>query len=294
MWSSIILGENRINCTACGAQLADGAKFCASCGTPVGSTGTENQRRQVYEGEIRKCPSCGQPLESFQAVCPSCGHELRNVKVSSALQNFYNKLNNASDNEKAHIISIFPIPNTKEDFMEFLFMAKGEVEKRKPSSDDKDLLNIYEAWESKYEQLKAKSYVLFRNDTVGMSQVNNLLSNTKKKKIGKLSKIGIGFLIVGIWLLLVLFLGIGDLQKEKSEKNKIENEISRLEAIVLEIQNDIDSENYDAALLKVDKVRWTLGQPGSILDSADNKVHVREWENRRYRLEQIIEERRQK
>ncbi|UTC43138.1 zinc-ribbon domain-containing protein [Treponema sp. OMZ 857] len=33
-------------CQNCGKELMDGAKFCDSCGTPAGNTGSENQRKQ--------------------------------------------------------------------------------------------------------------------------------------------------------------------------------------------------------------------------------------------------------
>ena len=35
-------------CQNCGNQLAADAKFCSNCGTPAGSTGTENVRKQLF------------------------------------------------------------------------------------------------------------------------------------------------------------------------------------------------------------------------------------------------------
>lgn len=51
-------------CSNCGKELATGAKFCFECGTPAGKVDVTT-RRTVYSGEIHKCPSCGEVLESL-------------------------------------------------------------------------------------------------------------------------------------------------------------------------------------------------------------------------------------
>ena len=63
-------------CSNCGKQLVDGAKFCSGCGaTVVQTTVEENAKRKVvYEGELHKCPSCGEVLGAFVSVCPVCGY----------------------------------------------------------------------------------------------------------------------------------------------------------------------------------------------------------------------------
>lgn len=164
-------------CTNCGHQLADGAKFCFECGTPVskiecdpspldvnlsisviltgkseektkidiylehldktitisvpnnivvgqklrllrlGRTGPNGQkgnayvtiahieyaatqqsqedahRKIVYDGEIHKCPNCGEVLESFISHCPACGLELNGKKVNATLTTFIDEIN---------------------------------------------------------------------------------------------------------------------------------------------------------------------------------------------------------
>lgn len=80
-------------CINCGQELAEGAKFCANCGSAVNDGNSTNQRKTTYEGEIRKCPNCGEVLQSMTAICPSCGHEINSAKLSSALKEFIDEIN---------------------------------------------------------------------------------------------------------------------------------------------------------------------------------------------------------
>jgi hypothetical protein len=109
------------------------------------------------EGDLKKCPSCGSPVQSFATKCPDCGHEFRNIESSNSVKNLVVKLDEAEEkarntksggglvgglmkmidgetdlekriyNAKSNVISSFPIPNTKEDILEFLALSVAQV-----------------------------------------------------------------------------------------------------------------------------------------------------------------------
>jgi len=53
----------------------------------------------IKAGTVRKCPSCGAPIESFQTRCSSCGHELNEIKTSETVQAFFQRLEEQSNLE---------------------------------------------------------------------------------------------------------------------------------------------------------------------------------------------------
>ena len=88
-------------CTNCGTEARE-ARFCPSCGTQMVAPGAPGsapqpapppQPRTVTVGQVKKCPSCGSPVESFQSRCNACGHELGVSKVSDAIKEFTSEIN---------------------------------------------------------------------------------------------------------------------------------------------------------------------------------------------------------
>lgn len=152
-------------CSNCGKELTPGAKFCADCGTPVApTTSSEPKRTTVFEGDIHKCPHCGETLKAFETVCPTCGAELRGAKSSSAISALAEKLERAeSDKQRIIIIKNFPIPNTKEDIFEFMLLASTNFDSSYYAThlheDD-----ISDAWLIKIEQCYSKARLAFGSD----------------------------------------------------------------------------------------------------------------------------------
>ena len=118
-------------CSNCGKKISDDAKFCDGCGAKVikeEKSLQENnttKRKTVYDGEIHKCPNCGEIMKSFVAECPSCGYEFRSHDSNNSIVTLVKKLEEikATDSKskgdilkkKTELIKAFPIPNTKEE-----------------------------------------------------------------------------------------------------------------------------------------------------------------------------------
>lgn len=166
-------------CTNCGAELSHGVKFCNECGTPINSKINE-KRKTVYDGEIHKCPSCGEKLKSFVSICPICGEEIRGGKTVNSLTLFFQEMRVAkTEKEKIVLIKTFPLPNYKEDIIEFMLLSSSNFDARYYAShlDEED---ISDAWLSKIEQCFEKASLAFGND-VDFEKIETLYLNIKKQ-----------------------------------------------------------------------------------------------------------------
>lgn len=60
--------------------------------TPAPDPAPKKERATVYDGEIHKCPNCGEVVQSFVTNCPACGFELNRKQVSAVLQKFIDRV----------------------------------------------------------------------------------------------------------------------------------------------------------------------------------------------------------
>lgn len=161
-------------CMNCGQQLPDGAKFCAACGAAMGEIKTDtSQRKTTFDGEIHKCPNCGEILNSFVTNCPSCGYEIRSVKTNSPVEALAYKIEQTSSlDKKIELIANFYIPNTKEDIYDFFILAVSNLEDKWYDTDD--------AWRAKLEQAYHKAKLSFGN-TPEFEYLEKLYNKTRKE-----------------------------------------------------------------------------------------------------------------
>lgn len=145
-------------CSNCGKKLQNDMSFCPFCGTQIEIKKGESSREK-FKGQVHKCPSCGEILGPFVVKCPSCGYEVRDCDVVNSVKEFSELVSNAlTDEKKAAIICEFPIPNAKEDIIEFSILAATNL---------KNLRNelLFQAWNTKFEQCYEKAKITFGTDS---------------------------------------------------------------------------------------------------------------------------------
>lgn len=222
-------------CINCGQELAEGAKFCANCGQVVNGKHTATQRKTVYEGQIHKCPNCGDVINSFVSNCPTCGYEIRDALGVSSVRQLAMKLEQLEakrppkkrpniftrtfggtqlqsiDEQKIDLIKNFSIPNTKEDVLEFIVLAAANIDLKVYGLDsgkyemfDPARRELSDAWLAKLEQADQKAEIMF-----GHTQEYLFIRNVYEKKVKAINKQKhqIIWLLVGVFGSLFLMLG---------------------------------------------------------------------------------------
>ncbi len=161
------------------------------------------------EGEARKCPSCGATVLSFSTTCDGCGHEFRGSKIASSIQSIHEQLQ-AAYNEAVNrvhapsnglidklfgedqrdftldsrvaarqisIITSYPIPNNKEDIIEFLALALPQVTKKVgffgsiSGTTDSHKGDLRRAWLGKCQQIIMKARFSMREDKKTLEEI---------------------------------------------------------------------------------------------------------------------------
>lgn len=248
------------------------------------------------ERGTKHCPSCGSVISSIDLFCSACGTSLEDNRVSSAAKDLADQLSaidsqreglirnfirtkqekiSEKATQKAQLIKSFPVPNTQKDLLEFIHMAASNINAgvltgTSNSGLDEDALKseklLSQTWLDKMESVYQKAKSLLAGNT-DISKIDNIyqskireiecLREEKRKKEQKSNRI----LIICI---AALFLMLGALYYLTSVKPS-ETQKSNLEALVVEIREDIADGNYDEALLKTNKVRLKNGDTSEII-----------------------------
>lgn len=240
-------------CSKCGSQLPKMARFCTECGAAIDTRNYTVQTHQegVADGDIRRCPNCGESLPSFEMWCPMCGFELRNSKPSSAVQDLSDQLAKIEtdrrntqesaakmlvkrltskkddidpiDKSIANIIRNFPVPNTKEDVIEFMMLASANMDDSASRSINTKEYNsrkiVTEAWRVKFEQVYQKAAISFgdSDDFYHIEAIYDQKQQESRDKKAKSTK----FLIINCVVLVIMFCALGLLsQLEKEDNNR--------------------------------------------------------------------------
>ena len=295
-------------CSNCGHQLTEGAKFCFNCGTKVNieESSQDEVRKVAYDGEIHKCPNCGDILDAYESVCKACGYEQRGSKATSSVHELAVKLqqieearltsNNHSrfgfgqsseiDQQKINLIRSFVIPNTKEDILEFAVLAASNVD-TSAYDDSYGILStlqngrrkaVSDAWLAKLKQAYQKAKLVFVGDT-RISEIESLYETTNKaiKRVkGRVWKIlGIVFGALFAFFMLVGIIAISSTENDQKAEN------ARLEAIEIQVQEALQAEDYTLALMHADRLYF----------GENEEKYIRDWQiKREYWIKRVIEE----
>lgn len=280
-------------CPYCGTKLDEGDRFCKNCGESIvdnqpsyqksrhsnsySYSENSSERQTVYDGNIHKCPNCGQILKSFELICPACGYELRGTKASSAVREFALKLEaieskrdyekpygffasagaqqrvSKTDEQKISLIKSFSVPNSKEDMLEFMILATSNMnmlvyDSFASTSLSKGEREINAAWFAKvqqvYEKAKRSHSMDSRDNTFTEIQAlydkcNERIKRTKGKGAVKWL-LTIGWIPI-LLIFLIVFVGVSSPKWEAEE-------LERLDNIVLDVQQALDNGEYSYAL----------------------------------------------
>ena len=164
-------------------------------------------------GSINKCPACGAIVISFSSKCTDCGNDFTNIEANTSVQKLFNMLDEVesqrddqitaasifggllkntigggalssilgggskTDKRKKEIISTFPIPNTKNDILEFLSLAfpkatpKGNfLTKNNPENIEHN--EFVSVWKAKAEQIIMKARFSMKEDKKTLDEIN--------------------------------------------------------------------------------------------------------------------------
>lgn len=218
--------------------------------------GAQDTRRDPQETRVRRCPACGEIVGEYAYTCESCGFELRRSSDGSIAE-LYRKLeeiensrpkskkeddsgNTPTDKKLASAIRNFPIPNTKEDLIEFLVMANANSR-----WDDRDAEEeaVPCAWRSKFDQAYTKAELLFGQDASfeRFQKIKSQAKASEREGVRKnfLAWVGVGVSLVFAIGAAVLFLSLSDCG--------LKSENTRLQGVLSQVYECIDDGEYGKA-----------------------------------------------
>lgn len=199
-----------VRCRKCGAKMSADTKFCPSCGTPVieetkptVSVPPVVDEKKEGEKKVYKCPVCGEILFSDALKCPSCGNEIRGRVAVTSVREFFDKIINIEDeNKKIEAIKMYPIPNNKEDIIEFMLLACSNFD-AKYYATNKQGDSLANAWYTKIEQCYKKAVMMF-TESADLQKIEklykeiNVTTNTIERNKLIMTTTGIALIIVSV------------------------------------------------------------------------------------------------
>jgi len=165
-------------CPACGAIIGAFKAICSDCGHEFSNIEATNSTQKLYnelvkiEEEERNRPVREKKKDKknnsssfFDRLLDDDDDDDDDYDVSETLRE--SRLVGVIFKRKAGVVSIFPVPNTKTDIIEFMILAVAEGSKKIGgffSSMSDEEKNYIKAWRAKAEQVVAKARFSLKED----------------------------------------------------------------------------------------------------------------------------------
>lgn len=249
-------------CPNCGEILNSFEATCPACGYELRGAQASNSIQKLAE-EINR-------LE-FERALFDDGKKKHSLLSSKNLLDFIARAReNSSENSKvsltdkriANLIKTFPVPNTKEDVLEFMILASANIDTNVLDSSSASIKDqegqrlISDAWVSKLEQVYQKAKITF-GDTSDFQEIENLY-NCRQKQIKRGRNKSTRETILAFGIIALIFVGtfiginIGD-----------KNEQTRMEHLVGEIEVALENGEYELAMMNALSIEFKGGSTTS-------------------------------
>lgn len=209
-----------------------------------GKTGPAQSVNQKY-GVILKCPACGEPINKSMGKCPACGHLFTGVESNASIAKLSEQLSKTMPWSKISVIKHFPIPNTKEELLDFIIALK-----EKANSDD----FFHETYRIKCEECIEKAKLSFSNDRDFIKVFSDYEAQKAKKKKKTILTFILAFIVV--FILPASALVIID-SCENRAMDKIHQVSDSLSHAIDNLPSP-DENNYRDCINQIQRITWPV------------------------------------
>ena len=189
------------------------------------------EKKQEKFGTMHKCPSCGSPVPTIATKCRECDYEFRNISANLTIKGLAEKLDSihpdisfeAGIEHKKNIIMNHPIPNTKEDILEFGIYISSNLNCEVNSGFNTFFPTYYgknitdfgksrkwnDIWIAKYKQLLEKCQLYSKDDPLVKKQLLDIIRQKDVRASSNISgnivgMVGFAFFFVGVLGMMIL------------------------------------------------------------------------------------------
>lgn len=248
-----------------------------------------NAPKSGKHGVVKTCPNCGAVVEAGTAKCKECGYAFSGLDANSSAKELDRRLRGVKgtdyedDEKRANIISSFPIPNTREDLMEFLAALEPKAF-AKINSDNGAEKKMKKAYKEKFEECVNKAMISFPDDPATKHYLKKIADRKKKRNII------IGAIVAAVVIIVtIICIAVSNANaKEEAEQEALRQEYAEWEAQVMP-----EIEAYAAEMnAKLDKIPTPTTRNWETCGAMWNKITWdKAWKADKNKYKAIIDDR---